>query len=106
VRFFRHVTQRCTKAHQIVPHIVALEEYPALIGLQQPGDDLDGSRLARPVGSQVANHLARVNPKTNVGDRRYTAIAFGNILELKHGKRTWIAIPYVAYYFYLVNSML
>ena len=85
---------------------MALEEHPALIRLQQPGNDFDGSRLAGPVGSQVPNNLARVNPKTDVRDCRYSAIAFGNILELKHGQRTWIALPYVAYYFMLVNSML
>ena len=37
-----------------------------------------------PLAPEIANNLAGVHSKTNVRDRRYTTIAFGNVVELKH----------------------
>jgi hypothetical protein len=54
---------------------------------------------SRAVGPQIADHLTGIHLESNVRDGGNTAIAFGQVLELKHGGETSIAISYVAYYF-------
>src|ERR1700733_8886950 len=84
MRFFGHVSQCRPKTHQVVPYVPALEQDSPLIWLQQPGNDLDGGRFSRTVGSQVADNFARIDAEINVRDGGDAAIAFRQVLELKH----------------------
>src|SRR6185295_11558849 len=56
----------------------------ALPAGQEAEDRLHEGRLARPVGAEDADHLARLDPEVDTEEHRQAAVARGNVAELKH----------------------
>ena len=63
---------------------MAVDDPVAAGGLQQRGQKADRGALARPVGSDEAEHLARLDLQIQAIDREQVAVMFGEVDEFDH----------------------
>src|SRR2546422_645904 len=89
VRFFRHIAHLALKADPVLADIVSLEENLSFARLDQSGEDFDGGALARAVGSDVAEDLARPYGEADSIHGRDAIVSLDQIADFEHGLATW-----------------
>ena len=63
----------------------AVEQHPALVGLNEPDEDLHQGRLAGPVLAEHAVHLPGAQREVDAVARHHRAVALGDVLQLDDG---------------------
>ena len=76
---------------EVFVDVAAAEEDFAVVGLDHPGDHLDGGGLAGAVGAQVAEDFAFAEGKADVLDGGDGAIALGGVADFQHRSLVSIA---------------
>ena len=74
-----HVADAAAHAQRIAADAMPVDHAVAAGGLQQRGQEADRGALARPVGTDEAEHLARLDLQGQAIDRQQVAVAFGEI---------------------------
>src|SRR5271163_2267788 len=92
MRILGNIAEGRAKTCQIVADVLSSEQYPAVIGLQKPGDDLDGRGFPRAIRPEVSDDLTRAHAETHVLNGRNSAVASRKILQLKHEEYPWLAL--------------
>ena len=80
-----HVAHALPHRHRVLRHAVAVDDSLAAAGLQQRGQKADRRALARAVGADEAEHLARADLEVQRLDRAEVAVVFAEVDQFDHG---------------------
>ena len=69
---------------EVVTDVAAVEIYVAARGLKQPDQHVDCGGLARTIGAEIAQHLARPDGKAHAFDSRNAGVVFGEVPDFEH----------------------
>jgi hypothetical protein len=78
----RHDADRAAYLARLPEHVPARHARPALVGVRERGEHLDGGGLARAVGAEQAEHCALLDGKGQTVERADVAVVLGEALCL------------------------
>ena len=79
-----HVAHAPPHGQRVLAHAMAVDDPLAAGGLQQRGQEADGRALARPVGTDEAEHLAGLDLQVQLIDGQKVVVALAEVNEFDH----------------------